>query len=990
MGTSRCFAAQHIKLSGTQAHIIHRLHVLVVFLPLLCAVPCLGTGGRSPTDHTLSPAPSDSIVALFTGLGASSPYIVWIGHGASHEGVPLGLAVVSNPEHLGRLDEIRADLVRIGDPRRLMPRGEKERHLEYLPAVVWLSCSVHGDELAPADAACRLGAWLASDTSAVATAIRDSLVVLIDPLRNPDGRARALAQRRQWSSRCSVDDDESYHHREAWPGGRGNHYFIDVNRDAWHLSQPESRSRAEAIVSWNPHVVVDLHEMRADDTYLFSPPRPPSAAFVPRTLDASWDRFSRAIAGAMTRHGLEYYRGDWHEAFAPDRLVAWSLRTGATGILLEVPGVDGTVVRQPDGTSLTYEETVGRHLLVAKTILLTAAHHRRELLAEFRAFREGIVSGEQLSLDSERIPLCGQIEERVEWLRDAFHGSVPGHSAGEIRDERVAPGCCTTMLSGWRAVLLPPCRNETRRRTVAEILMSQGIEMTTTSRSFKDHGAVDSDGKTRGGLSFPAGTYVLDLRQPLGALAATLLAAPTMDEKALLKERLSLLEDGHSTLYSYSAWALPCWADVEVWYSRSSPHAEPLLPDDLSPESIAGILPEPDQPLHALLLDGTDDAALAVALRLLSQGAGLRVMSEPFEVDGERYGPGTVIVPAHGEFPVEAAVQACEAAGATPAPALLGLVDAGPDLGSRSVTPLVAPRVAILSGFGTSSMALGRLWFLFDQGMEWPVSLLPIQRIGRADLTAYNVVIAPDASEDRGGRLRELIGADGWDRLLDWVSFGGTLVLCGESVAAIPPPEQDGEPDIHIALRRDVLDRLPQLAYMVGEDLRSRQLLAGAVQRLGIIPQGHDATSAGDADALPSPLWSIPESALPEELATWDEYLRRFSPCGVFLRLYLPGEHWMTSGLSSGATIPVRSSQVIHAWPPATAIARFSLGNRLCASGLLWPEARERWHGSVAIAREKLGSGQVIALVGDFKRSSPVLDRLVLNAAVLGPSLVSH
>jgi hypothetical protein len=81
---------------------------------------------------------------------------------------------------------------------------------------------------------------------------------------------------------------------------------------------------------------------------------------------------------------------------------------------------------------------------------------------------------------------------------------------------------------------------------------------------------------------------------------------------------------------------------------------------------------------------------------------------------------------------------------------------------------------------------------------------------------------------------------------------------------------------------------------------------------------------------------------------------------------------------------------VFHALPPASALARFELGDQLCASGLLWPEARERWEGSSAVVRERLGSGQVIALAGDFKRSSPVLDRLVLNAALLGPTFAGR
>jgi hypothetical protein len=111
------------------------------------------------------------------------------------------------------------------------------------------------------------------------------------------------------------------------------------------------------------------------------------------------------------------------------------------------------------------------------------------------------------------------------------------------------------------------------------------------------------------------------------------------------------------------------------------------------------------------------------------------------------------------------------------------------------------------------------------------------------------------------------------------------------------------------------------------------------------------------------------------------------SPRGC-LRLDLPREHWLTSGLGAHPAIPVRTRQAYHAWPPARAIARFGAGRDLCASGLLWPEATRRWEVTDTVIQERTGSGQVIAIAGDFERGSPVLDRLLLNAVVLGPTLV--
>ena len=81
------------------------------------------------------------------------------------------------------------------------------------------------------------------------------------------------------------------------------------------------------------------------------------------------------------------------------------------------------------------------------------------------------------------------------------------------------------------------------------------------------------------------------------------------------------------------------------------------------------------------------------------------------------------------------------------------------------------------------------------------------------------MIILPDAPVERGRRLREIIGSESWKRLVNWISFGGTLVLCGESIAAIPQTEV--EPIAHFAIRRELLEQIQQLERQVANDLYS-------------------------------------------------------------------------------------------------------------------------------------------------------------------------
>ncbi len=948
-----------------------------LFLPTENVRATARHGGASDMiDEATFPTSRESTISLFRATAESSQVVTWQENGHSHEGQPLGFAIISAPENLRRLDELQSGLSRLADPRLRTSSGDVSELLDSLPAVVWLSCSVHGNELSPTDAACRLLEMLIDEKSATAREIRDSLIVLLDPLRNPDGRSRSLADRRRWSSFHRVDDDQSLHHRELWPGGRGNHYFIDLNRDSWQLTQPETRRRAEVIAAWQPQVVVDMHEMRADDTFLFSPPNQPLPSFLPPTLGKWWDRFARAMGRAMTDRGHDYYRGDWHETFAPDRFVAWSIRTGAVAILLEVPGVDGSHVRKRDGTLLTFDETIARHLSAAEAILTTAARNRRALLSDFHTHRRHVVDGTHLEPEEGRLPLRGNVEDHVDWLLPGFPETLVTEGTSPEGSKAPTNEYVSLTDGNVRTVVLPPSRNDSRRRLVVETLLRQGIEVGLVDDASKVGALSDPQGRTPEDRRVAAGSYVIDLHQPLGSLAASLLnVTPTLDEEALLAERKSLEQTNRSLFYSVTAWSLPLWADIDVLYASDDVAADPMTHESLNASARRQINPATLRDAHSLMMDAADDATLVAALRLLEDGVPLQASAREIMHAGRTFSPGSIIVPLHGDAPLEDIARVCGDAGANLLPIDLALTDRGPDLGSRHVSPLVRPRVAILSGFGTSAQALGRMWHVFDDEMQWPVTLLSIQRISRADLGAYNAIVLPDGPREGGARLREIIGSANWNRLLDWVSFGGTLIVCGESIAAFPNDPIE-ESRVHLRVRREILSRIPSIGRRVAHDLAARALL----DRNPTLPKH----PFGDG---PGPLWVLPEFADEMEALAWDERERRFSPRGVLMRMSADPYHWLAAGLGAEPAIPVWTAQVCHALPPAQAVARLATGENLCVAGLLWPEARRRWEASTAIGRERIGSGQVIAIAGDFKRGSPVLERLVLNAALLGPSL---
>ena len=82
---------------------------------------------------------------------------------------------------------------------------------------------------------------LAAATGPELEAFLEDTIVLLDPCLNPDGHGRFAQWVNSHRGQLLVADPAHREHREAWPGGRTNHYWFDLNRDWLLLTHPESR-----------------------------------------------------------------------------------------------------------------------------------------------------------------------------------------------------------------------------------------------------------------------------------------------------------------------------------------------------------------------------------------------------------------------------------------------------------------------------------------------------------------------------------------------------------------------------------------------------------------------------------------------------------------------------------------------------------------------------------------------------------------------------
>ncbi|MDB9867705.1 M14 family zinc carboxypeptidase [Pseudomonadales bacterium] len=214
----------------------------------------------------------EDMLRFFTALQAAAPArLKLIDYGKTWEGRRLVYAVIGNTETIARLDQITTDMQRLADPR-ITDLAAASQLIASLPASIWLAYGIHGNEISSTDAA-MLTAYhlLAANAETVSLKVADNSLVFIDPLQNPDGRARFTQHYYSSVGLQDSPDRISAEHNEPWPGGRTNHYLFDLNRDWLALTQPETQSRVLALNKHLPLVVIDFHEMGGDESYYFAP-----------------------------------------------------------------------------------------------------------------------------------------------------------------------------------------------------------------------------------------------------------------------------------------------------------------------------------------------------------------------------------------------------------------------------------------------------------------------------------------------------------------------------------------------------------------------------------------------------------------------------------------------------------------------------------------------------------------------------------------------
>ena len=751
---------------------------LVDHLPIVAGIPSpkdvLGYYIGAPKTLTYYA----DILRYYRALAAATPRVKIETIGRSDEGRELVVVWVSSEENLRNVEQNRANLAKIADPRGLSD-AQIRQLIQTTRPHYHLMGGLHSGETGPSEMLMELAYRLVTETSPLISQIRDNVIVSITPAADPDGRDRNV----DWFYRgldMAAQAPESDSADSPAAGGRGGtpgvpywgkYVYHDNNRDI-NLSQVSMRAITDWYYTAHPPIMHDLHEAQPLlYTYSGGPPQNPNLDPI---LFTELPFFSNWELSQMTKWGMP---GVYTHAF----MDGWS------------PGYLGSVAYNHNGMMRMYETQSGRDIDVdslrkamrdsaqstpaaGEAAGRGAAGGRgrggagrggaggragatgRGAAADTTAGRGGATVGGRGAATGGRagtspatfggraspVPTGRGGGQDREWYRGI---PVPPNGTQSFTRRNNTNYMETGVLSALQLTsmfpnlvienfyaktrnsiedgktrapygyVIPVQRDMTRVVTLVNILRAQGIEI-----------GMLSSRTTIGSDTLPAGSYVIKLDQPYGRLAKNLLEKQDYPDPAL-------------RTYDDSGWTMGYAMNIDV----KKIDDKAVLAAKVSPVQVAQ--------WHGATT-GTGTAGLAVAhlgstnmiaFRYRLRNTPMKIAEASFTADGVTFPAGSFILTG-SPAELQAARAAVDSLGLTAV-----VLSSPPAVQTHDGD---VPRVAIYSQW-SGTQELGWYRHAFDQ-FGVPFDLIYKERVAQGHLKAdYDVIVMAAQNMNRSAVLAE-------------------------------------------------------------------------------------------------------------------------------------------------------------------------------------------------------------------------------------------
>lgn len=301
-------------------------------------------------------------------------------------------------------------------------------------------------------------------------------------------------------------------------------------------------------------------------------------------------------------------------------------------------------------------------------------------------------------------------------------------------------------------------KEENKILALEKLFLQNGIEFgLTNNKNFRGYNYFSGKEElfSDAGFHIAVSTY-----QPRAVLA-----------KVLLEPRTIVTD---SNTYDITAWSASYAYGVKSYAVKEKLS---VTPKPMSAAAITAV-----NSSYGALIPYNSFYSAQVLAYLLKNGVKVRFVEKPFSYKNIQYDRGTLIVlkTSNGNNWLDLTNDACMKFGVQSVAVETGFMEKGADFGSPDIKNIsVAPRVLLVTGEQTSSLAAGEVWHYFEKQLDYPITLVNTTDLVRLNLKNYQVLILPD------GSYKNISDKFTMDKLKDFVRGGGKIIAMENAVAVL-------------------------------------------------------------------------------------------------------------------------------------------------------------------------------------------------------------
>ena len=198
---------------------------------------------------------TEKTYAYARALAAASPRVRVFTIGRSEEGREIILIAIADEAGMRDLDRLKSATQALADPRRT-DQAAAEKLIQTSRPIYYFNAALHSDETGSTESVLELAYRLAASEQPMIQRIRQQLVVLINPISNPDGRDKMV----DWFYRYLKGKTDRPNLPRQSPPYWSKYAFVDINRDTHQQTHETTKAVHRMFHDWHPTVVHDLHE----------------------------------------------------------------------------------------------------------------------------------------------------------------------------------------------------------------------------------------------------------------------------------------------------------------------------------------------------------------------------------------------------------------------------------------------------------------------------------------------------------------------------------------------------------------------------------------------------------------------------------------------------------------------------------------------------------------------------------------------------------